>query len=87
LVKGPGSGPAIRVSARQTPPYQPFTPEGAPIVLKAMARRVPGWTEEGRMAGFVPPSPAAGEGAVEEVELVPMGCARLRISTFPVIKD
>jgi len=87
VLNGTASGPAIRVSARQTPPYQPFTPEGAPIVLKARARRVPGWKEEGRMAGLVPPSPAAGDGPVEEVELVPMGCARLRISTFPVVKD
>lgn len=87
VLAGAGSGPAIRVSARQTPPYQPFTPEGAPIVLKAPARRVPGWREEGRMAGLVPVSPAAGDGPVEEVELVPMGCARLRISTFPVVKD
>jgi hypothetical protein len=87
VLGGGGSGPAIRLAARQSPPYQPFTPEGAPIVLKAMARRVTGWKEEGRMAGLVPPSPAAGEGPVEEVELVPMGCVRLRISAFPVIKD
>jgi hypothetical protein len=87
VLEGPGSVPAIRISARQTPPYQPFTPDGAPIVLKALARRVPDWREEGRMAGLVPPSPAAGEGPIEEVELVPMGCARLRISTFPFVKN
>ncbi|MCX6567977.1 MAG: glycoside hydrolase family 127 protein [Candidatus Aminicenantes bacterium] len=85
--KGPGAGPAIRVTVRQTPSYQPFTPDGAPIVLKAMARRVPGWKEDGRMAGLVPQSPAIGEGPIEEVELIPMGCARLRISVFPVVKD
>jgi hypothetical protein len=39
------------------------------------------------MVGAVPASPAAGEGPVEEVELIPMGCARLRISSFPVVKD
>ena len=39
------------------------------------------------MVGPVPPSPAAGEGPVEEIELIPMGCARLRISSFPVVKD
>ena len=87
VLDGARSGPAIRLAARQSPPYQPFTPEGAPIVLRAMARRVPGWKEEGRMAGLVPPSPAAGEGSVEEIELIPMGCARLRISVFPVLKD
>jgi hypothetical protein len=39
------------------------------------------------MVGPVPASPAAGEGPVEEVALIPMGCARLRISAFPVVRD
>jgi len=88
LVAGPeGAPPAVDLAVRRTPPYQPFTPEAAPIVLKARARRVPAWREEGRMAGPVPASPAAGEGPVEEVDLIPMGCARLRISSFPVVRD
>jgi hypothetical protein len=48
---------------------------------------VPAWKAEGKMVGRVPPSPVAGEGPAEEVELIPMGCARLRISSFPVVKD
>jgi hypothetical protein len=88
LVIDPGSPrPAVRMAARRTPPFQPFTPEGAPIVLKVKARRVPAWKEDGKMVGRVPASPAAGEGPAEEVELIPMGCARLRISTFPVVGD
>jgi DUF1680 family protein len=87
VLKEPGTGPSIRVTHSQTPSYQPFTRDGAPLVLKAMARRVPGWKAAGRMAGLVPPSPAAGEGPIEEVELIPMGCARLRISVFPVVRD
>jgi len=87
VLEGPGEGPAVRFASRSTPPFQPFVPDPAPIVLKARARRVPGWTEEGRMAGPVPLSPVRGEGPVEEVELIPMGCARLRISVFPVVKD
>jgi hypothetical protein len=75
------------MAARRTPPFQPFTPEGAPIVLKVKARRVPAWKEDGKMVGRVPASPAAGEGPAEEVELIPMGCARLRISSFPVVED
>ena len=86
LFAGDG-GPEVRVASRTTPPYQPWSPEGAPIRLIAKARRVPGWREEGRMVGPVPASPAAGQGPVEEVELIPMGCARLRISSFPVVKD
>jgi hypothetical protein len=77
----------VRLASRQAPPYQPWTPEAAPIRLVAKARRVPGWKEEGRMVGPVPAGPAAGEGPVEEVELIPMGCARLRISSFPVVRD
>jgi len=81
-----GEAPFIRLVSRTAPPYQPFAPEAAPIVLKARARRVPGWKAEGRMAGPVPASLAPGEGPVEEVELIPMGCARLRISVFPVVE-
>ncbi len=88
LVMGPGdAAPPVRLASRRAPAYQPFTAEDAPIVLKARARRVPAWKEEGRMAGTVPASPAAAEGPVEEIELIPMGCARLRISSFPVVRD
>jgi hypothetical protein len=67
--------------------FQPLTPEAAPIVLQAQARRLPGWTMDGRMAGRLPASPAAGEGPVDDVALIPMGCARLRVSVFPVVRD
>ncbi len=77
---------AIRVAEETSPAYQPFEPSAAPIVLKAKARRIAGWRAEGRMVGLVPPSPAQGEGPVEEVDLIPMGCARLRISSFPTAK-
>ena len=88
LVLGKGAdGPPVRLASRRTPPHQPFALDGAPIILRARARRVPGWREEGRMVGPVPASPAAGEGPVEEVELIPMGCARLRIASFPVVGD
>ncbi len=87
VFEGPEAAASVRLASRNAPPFQPFALEAAPIVLRAKARRVPGWTAEGRMAGLVPASPAKGEGPVEEVELVPMGCARLRISVFPVVRD
>lgn len=74
------------LSAENPPADQPFTPDAAPVVLRAKARRIPGWKAEGRMVGLVPASPAEGEGPVEEVELIPMGCARLRISQFPSVR-
>jgi hypothetical protein len=87
VLAGGDSGAAIRMVSRSAPPFQPFTSEAAPLVLRARARRVPAWQAEGRMVGLVPASPARGEGPVEEVELIPMGCARLRISVFPAVKD
>ena len=67
--------------------YQPFAPGAAPITLTARARRVPRWHAEGRMAGTLPRSPVEGSGPVEEVTLIPMGCARLRIASFPTVRD
>jgi hypothetical protein len=39
------------------------------------------------MVGLLPASPARGQGPVEEIELIPMGCARLRITVFPLVED
>ncbi len=76
---------AISVESAGAPAYQPFALEAAPIVLKAKARRLPDWKWEGRMAGKMPAGPLRPGGAAEEVRLVPMGCARLRIAVFPRI--
>jgi len=86
VLEAANPGASIQVSDEKAPTRQPFTPDAAPVVLKAKARRIPFWTAEGRMVGKVPPSPAAGDEPVEEILLIPMGCARLRISSFPVVK-
>jgi len=66
---------------------QPFTPDSAPVRIIAKARRVPSWKmETNGLIGAVPPSPVATSEAVEEVTLIPMGCARLRVSAFPVAR-
>ena len=39
------------------------------------------------MAGELQPSPAYTDEPVETVELIPLGCARLRISCFPTVSD
>jgi len=74
---------SIAVARKAPVPGQPFTPEAAPIVLRAKAVRLPQWTAEGRMAGRVPPGPVKAEGPLEEISLIPLGCARLRLSVFP----
>lgn len=65
---------------------QPFTPEAAPILLKAKGRRIPQWRqEENGLVGEVKMSPVKSVEPVEQITLVPMGCQRLRISAFPTI--
>lgn len=76
---------SIAVTDRKTPAYQPFAPDKAPIVLKAKARLIPGWKAEGRMVGKLPPGPVRSSEPAVEIKLIPMGCARLRISSFPKI--
>ncbi|MCY3019664.1 MAG: glycoside hydrolase family 127 protein [Planctomycetota bacterium] len=65
---------------------QLFTPEAAPIELQAKARKIPGWVQDGTgLVGKLQASPIKSDEPVETVTLIPMGCARLRISSFPVI--
>lgn len=69
-------------------PAQPFTPEDAPITLRGKARRIPPWTQEANgLIGAVRQSPVRSDEPVEEVMLIPMGCARLQVSAFPTIGD
>jgi len=86
LVLDPDSPGATIILADQKPPAeQPFAPEAAPIVLRARAKRLPQWKAEGRMVGKIPPGPVVSSDSETEVTLIPMGCARLRISSFPLI--
>lgn len=67
---------------------QPFTQEAAPITLKAKGRRIPEWKQEANgLVGEIQKSPVRSEQPVEEITLIPMGCARLRISQFPTIGE
>ena len=67
---------------------QPFAAEDAPIVLRAKGRRIPQWKlEPNGMVGEVQPGPVKSNEPVEEITLIPMGAARLRISSFPQIGD
>jgi len=65
---------------------QPFTVEAAPVELRVEGRKIPQWTMDRH--GLVAPlqdSPARTSEPVEELTLIPMGCARLRISAFPTV--
>jgi hypothetical protein len=67
---------------------QPFEAESAPVELKAKGRKIPGWTMDRLgLVGLLQPSPVRSSEPAETIRLIPMGCARLRISAFPTIGD
>lgn len=67
-------------------PAQPFTPESAPLTLRAKGCRIPEWQPDGNgLVGRLQASPVRSDEPVEDLVLIPMGAARLRITTFPVI--
>jgi hypothetical protein len=68
------------------PAAQPFAAADAPIVLRGHGRKITEWrAEPNGMVGPLQASPARTSEPEETVELIPMGCARLRISAFPFV--
>jgi hypothetical protein len=67
---------------------QPFALDNAPVELHAKGRRIVEWKlESNGFVGSLQDSPAYSAEPVENVTLIPMGCARLRISVFPTVSE
>ena len=66
----------------------PWTSTNAPIVLKATGKRISAWKLQNEcFVGELQQSPISSDEPEEEITLIPLGCARLRISSFPVIGE
>jgi DUF1680 family protein len=61
----------------------PFSPAGAPVLVRAQGRRIPEWKLVSGSAGPLPASPARTDKPVENLALIPYGCTDLRITVFP----
>ncbi len=66
----------------------PFTLASVPIEMKTKGKKIPTWTiDKYGLCAVLPESPVASNEKVEEITLIPMGAAKLRISAFPVISN
>jgi hypothetical protein len=65
----------------------PFTQDAVPFILKAKGKIIPEWIlDKNGLCDLLPQSPVSTSTKEQTIELIPMGAARLRISSFPVIK-
>ncbi len=73
MIWSPDSGKYIR------------TDQEAPVVITARGIKIPEWTMKNNSADIPPFSPVKTENDPEIIKLVPYGCAKLRITEFPVM--
>ncbi len=68
---------------------QPWTEETAPIRILVKAKRIPNWQldEHTKTVPDLQPGPILSNEKEEEITMIPLGCARLRISCLPVIGE
>jgi uncharacterized protein len=59
--------------------------QDAPVIITARGIKIPEWSLKNNSADVPPPSPVKPEGDPEIITLVPYGCAKLRITEFPVM--
>ena len=65
----------------------PFDQKDVPVMIKAKGKLIPEWTiDQYGLCDVLPQSPVDVHTSEQNIELIPMGAARLRISAFPVVK-
>ena len=76
---------SLRVEEKGIKDKQPWTVESAPVEISADAKRIPEWGLEDETVQQLLPSPILSHEKKERIRMIPLGCARLRMSCLPVI--
>ena len=78
---GPDSWPVVRHEVGPAP----FGGQQPPVTLRVKGAAIPLWRMHQNSAGPVPPSPVPSARPIDRYQLVPYGCARIRIAEFPTV--
>jgi hypothetical protein len=62
---------------------KPFSAEGAGMVARVKGRRLPAWKLEHGWADEIAPDWKDSKEPIEDLTLIPYGCAKIRITEFP----
>ena len=66
----------------------PFTSEAVPLEIRTEGKKIESWKiDQYDLCGVLPQSPVTSNSPSEQLVLIPMGAARLRVSAFPVIQN
>ena len=76
---------SLEIFEKDTVDAQPWTVEAAPVEIQARAKQLPDWALENETVQELPQSPVVSDRPEEIIRLIPLGCARLRMSCLPVI--
>ncbi len=66
---------------------RPFSPEGAGMMARVQARRLPRWEMAHGWAGEIVPGVQQSDEPVDELTLLPYGCTNIRVTEFPRIAE
>ncbi|OGV66403.1 MAG: hypothetical protein A3K19_02255 [Lentisphaerae bacterium RIFOXYB12_FULL_65_16] len=78
---------SLEVKEKPVSTTQPWTLDAVPIEITAHARRIPNWRIEDNTVQALRQSPVRSDQPEETIRMVPLGCARLRMSCLPVIDN
>ncbi len=77
----------FKVNERTDMNAQPWKVENAPVEIKVRGKRIAGWGLENETVEELKMSPVKADSPIEELTLIPLGCARLRIACFPIVSE